>query len=354
MNEKTDSTSEQTDVAVIGAGPVGLFSVFECGLLGMSCHVIDALDAVGGQCRALYPEKPIYDIPGFPVISGGDLVDCLAHQAEPFTPVYHLSETAERLASTESGWRVTAASGLAIEAKAVIIAAGAGAFGPNRPPLAGIETFETLGPGRGVNYWVGKRDAYRGKKVVIAGGGDSAVDWALALADVAESVSLVHRRAKFRAAPASVERLDELAAAGVIDLAVPYQLAAVDGDEEGMKSVVVRDFDDQVKRLAADVLLPFFGLAQDLGPVGGWGLETDAHHILVDPTTAETNLPGVFAVGDIAYYRNKRKLILTGFSEAAFAAHAAYGYAFPGRELHFEHSTSKGLPTGTASPTKDG
>lgn len=354
MNETTDPAPEHTDVAVIGAGPVGLFSVFECGLLGMSCRVIDALDAAGGQCRALYPEKPIYDIPGFPVISGADLAERLAEQAEPFRPVYHLGETAETLTRTESGWRVAAASGLVIEAKAVIIAGGAGAFGPNRPPLAGIEAYETLGAGRGVNYWVGKREAYRGRKVVIAGGGDSAVDWALALIDVADRISLVHRRAKFRAAPASVTRLDEQVAAGAIDLVVPYQLAALEGDDDGLKTVVVRDFDDQEKRLAADVLLPFFGLAQDLGPVAGWGLETDAHHILVDPTTAATNLPGVFAAGDIAYYPNKRKLILTGFSEAAFAAHAAYAYVFPDRELHFEHSTSKGLPVGTASPTRDG
>jgi len=354
LNETTDPTTERSDVAVIGAGPVGLFSVFECGLLGMSCQVVDALDTVGGQCRALYPEKPIYDIPGFSVISGADLVERLAEQAEPFGPVYHLGAAAQGLTKTENGWRVTMGSGLAIEVKAVIIAGGAGAFGPNRPPLAGIEAYESLGPGRGVNYWVGKREDYRGKKVVIAGGGDSAVDWALSLSDVAERVSLVHRRPKFRAAPASVERLDERVAAGAVDLVVPYQLAALEGDDEGLKTVVVRDFDDQEKHLAADVLLPFFGLAQDMGPVAGWGLETDAHHILVDPTTAATNLPGVFAVGDIAYYPNKHKLILTGFSEAAFAAHAAYAYVFPDRELHFEHSTSKGLPTETVAPTKDG
>lgn len=354
MNETTDPTPELTDVVVIGAGPVGLFSVFECGLLGMSCHVIDALDTVGGQCQALYPEKPIYDIPGFPVINGGDLVARLADQAEPFQPVYHLNDITEGLAKTQGGWRVTTGSGLVIESKAVIIAAGAGAFGPNRPPLEGIEAYENLGPGRGVNYWVGRTDAYRNKKVVIAGGGDSAVDWALSLAGVVESLSLVHRRPKFRAAPASVAQLDEQITAGAIDLVVPYQLAAVEGDDQGLKTVVVRDFDDSERRLAADVLLPFFGLAQDLGPVAGWGLETDAHHILVDPTTAGTNLPGVFAVGDIAYYPNKRKLILTGFSEAAFAAHAAFAHVFQDRELHFEHSTSKGLPVADAPPTEDG
>jgi thioredoxin reductase (NADPH) len=338
--------SSRTDVAIIGAGPVGLFAVFECGMLGMACRVIDVLDVAGGQCAALYPEKPIYDIPAHPQILAAELIEKLTAQAAPFHPVYHLGQQVTALARGEDNrWRLGTSLGATIDAAAVVIAAGVGAFGPNRPPLAGIERYEKTRAGEGVQYLVTRRDDYRDKQVVIAGGGDSAVDWALSLADVAARVSIVHRRDKFRAAPESVRRLRQLAAAGEIDLVVPYQLAGVDGDGERLRAVFVRDLDGRERRLDADVLLPFFGLSQNLGPIAAWGLNVTRNHIAVDPETCATGLPAVHAIGDIATYPGKLKLILTGFGEAAHAAHAIYPVVHPGEALHFEYSTTKGLPT---------
>lgn len=336
-----------TDVAVIGAGPVGLFAVFECGMLKMRCHVVDALEMTGGQCTALYPEKPIYDIPAHPEITGQDLIDRLSAQAAPFDPVYHLDQQVTGLARGDDGrWRVETSAGTVIDAGAVILAAGVGAFGPNRPPLDGLETYENKGPGVGVKYMVSRREDFRDKRVVIAGGGDSAVDWALSLSELAASVAVVHRRPKFRAAPESTERMKALADEGKVDMVIPYQLAALDGDGERLDAVIVKDLDGNERRLEADVLLPFFGLSQDLGPIAEWGLGLETNHVTVDPSTAATNLPGVFAVGDICTYPNKLKLILTGFSEAAQAARSAYAVLHPGEALHFEYSTSQGVPGG--------
>lgn len=335
------STVHETDVAIIGAGPVGLFAIFECGMLGMRAHVVDSLEAIGGQCAALYPEKPIYDIPAFPKVSGQELIDRLAEQAQPFDPVFHLNQHVKGLErAADGGLRVTTSKGVEIRAKAVIIAAGAGAFGPNRPPLKGIENFE----GSGVFYMVRSVEDFRGKRVVIAGGGDSAVDWALSLAPVAEHVYVVHRRAKFRAAPESVRRMKALAEEGRVELVVPYQLHALRGEGNKLDAVVVRDFDEQERALDADALLPFFGLATNLGPIADWGLELERSQIAVEPGTCATNVPGVFAIGDIATYEHKLKLILSGFAEAASAAHAAFKRVHPDRELHFEYSTSKGVP----------
>jgi thioredoxin reductase (NADPH) len=334
-------TVHRTDVAIIGAGPVGLFAVFECGMLKMRCHVLDALDTLGGQCAALYPEKPIYDIPGHPVIDAAALVDKLAEQAAPFHPVYHLAQQVERLAPLpEGGFRLETSLGTVLETRAVIIAAGVGAFGPNRPPFAGIERFE----GKSVFYLVKRREDFRGKRVVIAGGGDSAVDWALALADVAAAVMVVHRRAKFRAAPESAALLERLAAAGRIELVIPYQLHAVEGAEGQLAAVIVADLERRERRLAADVLLPFFGLAMNLGPIARWGLNLERNHIVIQPATSRSSSPGIFAVGDIAAYPGKLKLILTGFAEAAMAAHAIFPLVHPGEALHFEYSTTKGVP----------
>jgi len=330
-----------TDVAVIGAGPVGLFAVFECGMLNMRCHVFDALDVVGGQCAALYPEKPIYDIPGYPVIDAADLIANLAEQARPFAPVYHLGQRVERLTRREAGgWTVGTSAGTEVAARAVIVAAGVGAFGPNRPPLPGIEGYE----GRSVFYMVTRREDFRGKRVVIAGGGDSALDWAILLADIADRVMVVHRRAKFRGAPDSVAKLHALAEAGRIELVVPYQLAGLEGDDGHLSAVVVRTLDGEARRLEADALLPFFGLSMTLGPIAAWGLALDRNHVVVDPATCATSVPDVFAVGDIATYPNKLKLILSGFAEAAMAAHAAYPLVHPGEALHFEYSTTRGVP----------
>jgi thioredoxin reductase (NADPH) len=335
-----------TDVAVIGAGPVGLFAIFECGMVGLRCHVIDALAAAGGQCTALYPEKPIYDVPGYPRILAHDLVENLLQQAAPFQPVYHLGQRVSALRENAAGgWQLTTEAGTVIGANAVIIAAGVGAFGPNRPPLAGITAYETQPPGSGVHYFVTRREDYRDRRVVIAGGGDSAVDWALSLAEVAASVAIVHRRAKFRAAPASVAQLDALVAAGRVERVVPYQLQGLIGDGGRLEAVVVADLDGNERRLPADVLLPFFGLSQDLGPIAGWGLNLARNHIVVDPATCGTGRPGLFAIGDIATYPGKLKLILTGFAEAAIAAHAAFAHVHPGEALHFEYSTTKGVPT---------
>jgi thioredoxin reductase (NADPH) len=331
----------RTDVAIIGAGPVGLFAVFECGMLKMRCHVLDALDTLGGQCAALYPEKPIYDIPGHPAIDAAQLIDKLAEQAAPFHPIYHLAQQVERVAALpRGGFRLETSLGTAIEAKAVIIAAGVGAFGPNRPPLAGIEAYE----GSSVFYFVKRRDELRGKRVVIAGGGDSAVDWALALAEVAAQVMVVHRRPKFRAAPESAARMETLAAAGKIELVIPYQLAGLEGRGGALDAVVVADLEGGTRRLPADVLLPFFGLSMDLGPIAAWGMQSEKNHVMVDPATGQTSLPGVFAIGDVATYPGKLKLILQGFSEAAVAAHAIFPLVHPGQALHFEYSTTKGVP----------
>ncbi len=338
------NTPLNADVAIIGAGPAGLFAVFECGMLKMNCHVIDVLGAVGGQCQALYPEKPIYDIPGYPEILAGDLVGKLEVQADPFDPVYHLDQQVVSLTEHEGGlWRLETSKGTVIVAKAVFIAAGVGAFGPNRPPLAGIEAYEGMGPGLGVHYLVGNREDFRGKHVVIAGGGDSAVDWALSLSEIAKSVAVIHRRPKFRAAPGSAEKLKDLADAGKVDLVVPYQLAGLEGEGK-LEAVIVRDLDNKARRLEADVLLPFFGLSQNLGPIAEWDLNLKKSHISVDPAGCETNKPGIFAIGDIATYPGKLKLILTGFAEAAQAAHAAHAIVHPGEALHFEYSTSIGVP----------
>ncbi|MCR4378987.1 MAG: NAD(P)/FAD-dependent oxidoreductase [Rhodospirillales bacterium] len=339
------NTPITTDVAIIGAGPVGLFAVFQCGMMKMSCHVIDALDEVGGQLSALYPEKPIYDIPGHPTILAGELVSMLEAQAAPFRPSYHLGQQVMALQSLNGGrFKLITSKGVAIDAGAVIIAAGVGAFGPNRPPMDGIEDFEGMGPGRGVNYLVKRRDDFKGKKVVIAGGGDSAVDWAISLAELAASVQVVHRRPKFRAAPESVERMETLTAAGKIELVVPYQLAALQGSRDKLEAVVVADLDGKQRTLEADVLLPFFGLTQNIGPIAEWGLGLEHHHIAVNPGTMESNVKGVFGAGDIITYPGKLKLILMGFAEAAQAAHNARHHLHPDAAYHFEHSTSSGVP----------
>lgn len=333
----------ETDVAVIGAGPVGLFAVFQCGMLGMSCRLIDALEDIGGQCAALYPEKPIYDIPGFPEVSGADLIRNLERQIAPFDAPVHLSQTVNGLEGDAGRFTLRTSAGLSIRAKAVIIAAGVGAFGPKRPPLAGLESFERAGPGLGVKYMVRRTSDFSGKRVVIAGGGDSAVDWAVLLSGVAERVSVVHRRDSFRAMDESVRRMRVLAEEGAIDIVTPYQLAGLEGADGVLENVVVSDLDDNEKRIPADVLLPFYGLAQSLGPIREWGLGDTARGIDVDPARAETSIPGVFAVGDVSSYPGKLKLILTGFSEAALAAHTAYGIVFPDKALHFEYSTTKGV-----------
>ncbi len=333
--------THQTDVVIVGAGPVGLFTVFECGMVRLNCHVIDVLDDAGGQCTALYPEKPIYDVPGFPRIEAAELVVRLKAQAAPFRPVYHLGEQVQALAHIGGGfWQVTTSKGTVIRARAVIVAAGVGAFGPNRPPLPGIEAYE----GKSVFYYVTHREDFRGKRVVIAGGGDTAVDWALSLSEMASRVSVIHRRDKFRAAPESEAQLKALAKSGKIDLVVPYQLASLDGAGGQITAVNVATLEGVEKKIEADVLLPFFGLSMSLGPIADWGLELERNQIAIDPATSATNHKGIFAVGDVVHYPGKLKLILTGFSEAAIAARSAYALIHPETPLHFEYSTTQGIP----------
>ncbi|MBS0560209.1 MAG: NAD(P)/FAD-dependent oxidoreductase [Proteobacteria bacterium] len=330
----------ETDVAIVGAGPVGLFAVFELGMLRIRSVLIDALAETGGQCAALYPEKPIYDIPAHPAIEAADLIAKLEQQIAPFEAPRLLGRRVTGLEGAAGGFTLTTDQGDTVRAKAVVLAAGAGAFGPNRPPLDGLAAYEA---GGAVQYYVRRRDALAGKRVVIAGGGDSAVDWALALADIAK-VSVVHRRPKFRAAPEAAARLEELARVGQIELIIPYQLHALHGAGGVLESVEVASLEGQHRRLPADVLLAFFGLSMDLGPIAGWGMALERSHVTVDPATCQTSLPGVFAIGDVAAYPGKLKLILQGFSEAAMAAHAIHPIVHPDQALHFEYSTTKGVP----------
>ena len=338
-------TQIKADVVIIGAGPAGLFAAFQAGMLDLKCHLVDALDDIGGQLSALYPEKPIYDIPGFPEILAGELISMLEAQAQSFGPTYHLSQQVEELKPLPGGrWALTTSKGVCFDAGAVIIAAGVGAFGPNRPPMEGLEQFEGQGPGRGVNYLVKKRDDFKNKNVVIAGGGDSAVDWAVSLAKVAKSIKIVHRRAKVRAQPDSVKKMEALAAEGKVEIAVPYQLDSIRGDGGDINAVVIADLDGNTRELEADVLLAFFGLKQNIGPIAEWGLDIENNHIQVDPETMSAGHNGLFAAGDIATYPGKLKLILTGFSEAARAAYSAREHIHPNEERHFEYSTSRGVP----------
>jgi thioredoxin reductase (NADPH) len=330
-----------TDVAIVGAGPIGLFAVFELGMLKLRSVLIDALAEVGGQCTALYPEKPIYDIPAHPAIDAGALITQLERQIEPFAAPRVLGRQVNGLTGERGGFTLTTDKGDTIRAKAVLVAAGAGAFGPNRPPLEGLPAFEASGA---VQYYVRRREDLRDKRVVIAGGGDSAVDWALALKDIAK-VSVIHRRPKFRAAPESAARLDQAARDGEIEMIIPYQLHGLTGTGGVLSSVEVATLEGEVRSVPADVLLPFFGLSTDLGPIAAWGLDLALHHVNVDPATCETSVPGVFAIGDVVTYPGKLKLILQGFSEAAVAAHAIFPIVHPGQALRFEYSTSTGVPS---------
>ena len=330
-----------TDVAIIGAGPVGLFAAFECSMLKLRPTLIDALAEVGGQCTALYPEKPIYDIPAHPAIEAGHLIENLERQIAPFDVPRLLGRRVTSLTGHVGAFQLGTDQGDTVHCRAVVVAAGAGAFGPNRPPLAGLEAFEATGA---VRYACRKREDFRGKRVVIAGGGDSAVDWALALRGVASHISVVHRRSKFRSAPETAAQLDAAFARDEVELVVPYQLRALQGEAGVLSGVEVATLEGEARVLPADVLLAFFGLSMDLGPIAGWGLDLDRSHVQVTAATCETSIPGVFAIGDVATYPGKLKLILQGFSEGAMAAHAIHPIVYPDTALHFEYSTTKGVP----------
>lgn len=331
----------RTDVVIVGAGPAGLFSVFQCGMFGLKVHVIDALDFVGGQCSALYPEKPIYDIPAYSSILAQELVDKLERQASSFGPVYHFGQSVISLELIEEEWRVMTDKGLTIYSKGVLLASGGGALIPKRPPILGIEAFE----GKSVFYAINNRQTLSQKHLIIAGGGDSAVDWAISLSEIAASVTMVHRRDQFKANPQSVTILKELIDIQRVRLVTPYQLDSVEGYDGILNSVIIKDLEGGKKRLECDVLLPFFGLEKDSALIEQWGIKTKNKRVIVSPDTMETNLPGVFAAGDISIYPGKLNLILCGFSEVAIAAHGLRSHIFPDAVFRFEYSTTKGLPS---------
>ena len=325
-----------TDAVIIGAGPVGLFAVFELGLLGLKSHVVDILDKPGGQCAELYPEKPIYDIPALPVVTGGELVERLLQQAEPFEPRFHLSQMAEKLEKLDNGnWLLTTDLGMELEAPVIVVAAGGGSFVPKKPPIAGIEAYE----GGAVHYAVRKMENFRGKHLVIAGGGDSALDWTLNLQPVAASVTLVHRRPDFRAAPDSVAKMHALADAGKVKFLVA-QIAGLEGAGDQLTGVKLKSTEAGEWVEPCDTLLPFYGLTMKLGPIAGFGLNLHENLIPVDTEKFETSVPQIFAIGDINSYPGKLKLILSGFHEAALMAHQAFHYVYPDKKLRFQYTTS--------------
>lgn len=325
-----------TDVVIIGAGPCGLFAVFELGLLDMKCHLIDILDKPGGQCAELYPEKPIYDIPALPVVTGQDLTDRLLEQAAPFGPEYHYNEMVEEIQKLEDGsFRVKTDGGLVFEAKVIVIAAGGGSFQPKKPPIPGIEAYE----GTSVFYAVKRMDAFRGKNILISGGGDSALDWTINLQPIAKSMQLIHRRDGFRAAPDSVNKMHALVEEGKMQFHLG-QITALHGDNGQLTGVTAKGNDGKDYEIECDTLLPFFGLTMKLGPVANWGLNLHENLIAVDTEKFQTSEPGIYAIGDINTYPGKLKLILSGFHEAALMAQAAFKYANPGAKVTFQYTTS--------------
>jgi thioredoxin reductase (NADPH) len=330
------SETIKTDVLIIGAGPVGLFAVFELGLLDIKAHLVDILDKVGGQCAELYPEKPIYDIPAVPFITGQGLAEALMAQIKPFKPTFHLGEMVTTLEKIgEPLFRVTTDRGKIFEAKVVVIGAGGGSFQPKRPPIAGIEPYE----GKSVHYAVRKMEAFRDRRLLIVGGGDSALDWTLNLQPIARRLTLLHRRDDFRGAPDSVNKMRALVASDSMDLKIG-QVSALEGRDGQLTAVHIKGHDGASTRVEIDAMLPFFGLTMKLGPVADWGLALEAELIPVDTGTFETTIPGLFAIGDINTYPGKLKLILSGFHEAALMAQKAYTYVYPGKRLVFQYTTS--------------
>jgi thioredoxin reductase (NADPH) len=326
----------KTDVLIIGAGPCGLFAVFELGLLDIKAHLIDILEKAGGQCAELYPEKPIYDIPGLPIVTGQGLTENLMKQIEPFKPTFHLGEMVEAVERIGNpGFRITTDRGKVFEARTVVVAAGGGSFQPKRPPVPGIEAYE----GTSIHYAVRKMDEFRDKRLLVVGGGDSALDWTLNLAPIARSLTLLHRRDQFRAAPDSINKMRALLAEGKIDLKLG-QITSLEGDNGVLRAAHAKPDKGDPYRIECDAMLPFFGLTMKLGPVANWGLNLVDDLIPVDTESFETNVPGIFAIGDINTYPGKLKLILCGFHEAALMAQKAHHYVYPDKRLVFQYTTS--------------
>ncbi|MBK8556031.1 MAG: NAD(P)/FAD-dependent oxidoreductase [Lewinellaceae bacterium] len=330
----------ETDIIIIGAGPVALFAVFEAGLLKMRCHLIDSLPQPGGQLTEIYPKKPIYDIPGYPSVLAGDLVQNLLKQIEPFQPGFTLGERAEVLEKQDDGrYSVVTDHGTVHLAPVVFVAGGLGSFEPRKPPIENIGNFEY----RGVDYFVRNPEDYRNKKVVIAGGGDSALDWTIFLADVASELTLIHRRTEFRGALDSVEKVMDLAERGKIKLITNAQVTGLFGTEEHLKGLNIAHDTAGEFNCDTDFFIPLFGLTPKLGPIGEWGLEIDKGAVVVNTEDYRTNLPGIFAVGDINTYPGKLKLILCGFHEATLACQSAFKFVSPGKKLSFKYTTVTGI-----------
>lgn len=335
LTQHAPGGTHTTDVAIIGAGPCGLFAVFELGLLNIKSHLIDILNRPGGQCAELYPEKPIYDIPALPIVTGQELTDALLQQIEPFKPEFHFSQMVESLEKTATGWRVKTDAGTTIDCKVVVIAAGGGSFVPKKPPIAGIDAYE----GKSVHYAVRKMEQFRDKTLVIVGGGDSALDWTLNLQPIARHITLIHRRDEFRASPDSVEKMYHLAATGKLDLKFG-QVSGLQGVDGQLTGIELTDNEKQKHTLGCDALLPFFGLTMKLGPVANFGLNLHENLIAVDTEKFETSTPGIFAIGDINTYPGKLKLILSGFHEAALMSQQAFRLCYPDQKLRFQYTTS--------------
>jgi len=336
------TTTHTTDVCIIGAGPIGIFAVFELGLLDMQCHVIDILDKVGGQCAELYPDKPIYDIPAWMVLTAQELTDRLMEQISPFKAQFHLGQMAIRLERRdpcedlpEGGWRVATDADEQIDCKVLVIAAGGGSFVPKKPPIKGIEDYE----GTGVFYSVREMARLEGRNILVAGGGDSALDWVLSLHSKAASMALIHHRDRFRAVPDSVNKMHALVESGAIDLHIAT-LKGLVGEGGKLTAAVAHSNDLGDYQIPCDALLAFYGLTMKLGPVGEFGYQVSDNLIPVDTACFQTSVPGIFAIGDINSYPGKLKLILCGFHEAALMAQEAFRICFPHKKLRFEYTTS--------------
>ena len=328
----------ETDILIIGAGPCGLFTVFEAGLLKLRCHLVDSLPQPGGQLTEIYPKKPIYDIPGYPSILAGELVDNLMKQIEPFQPGFTLGERAEKVERLEDeSFKVTTSRGTEIKAPVICIAGGLGCFEPRKPPISNITDFED----KGVEYIIKEPELYRDKQVVIAGGGDSALDWTIFLADVASKVTLVHRRKGFRGALDSVEKVEHLAAAGKINLVTEAQVVGLEGNGH-LEGVVIKGKEKETVQ-TTDHFIPLFGLSPKLGPIGEWGLNITKNAIEVDTLDYSTNVPGIYAIGDINTYEGKLKLILCGFHEGTIMCQSAFKYINPDKKLSFKYTTVTGV-----------
>jgi len=331
----------QTDILIIGAGPVGLFTVFEAGLLKLKCHLVDALPQPGGQLSEIYPKKPIYDIPGYPSVLAGELVDNLMKQIEPFKPGFTLGERAEKLEKIdEKKYRLTTSRGTQIEAPVIAIAGGLGCFEPRKPPIEGIENFED----KGVDYMVRDPETFRDKRLLIAGGGDSALDWTIELSSIAKEITLIHRRSSFRGALDSVDKVFKLAKAKKINLITEAQVTGLNGNGL-LKEVTINSKALGELKKEVDHFIPLFGLSPKLGPLADWGLHITKNAIEVDTEDYSTNLRGIYAIGDINTYKGKLKLILCGFHEATLMVQSAFKEIYPEKKLSFKYTTVAGVNT---------